>query len=61
MVRRTLVTIGLAAVHAAALLLSPSTASAQTPPSAEPSLHHAPVSVAKAGEQLSILAGIDHP
>jgi len=61
MVRRTLVTIGLAAVHAAALLLSPSTTSAQTPPSAEPSLHHAPVSVAKAGEQLSILAGIDHP
>jgi hypothetical protein len=64
MVKRTLFAIGLAALQAAALLLAPTTTSAQappTPPSTEPAIHHAPVSVAKAGEQLTILAAIDHP
>jgi len=64
MVTRTLFAIGLAALHASALLLAPATTwaqTAQTAQTADPVLHHAPVSTATAGEQLTILAGIDHP
>jgi hypothetical protein len=51
---------GWIALHIAVLTLA-STARAENTPSAEPALHHAPVAVAKAGEQLTILAAIDHP
>src|SRR5258705_3009820 len=61
MVTRSLLAVGLAVLLATAFLLAPATTWAESVPSAEPALHHAPVSVASAGEQLSITAGIDHP
>jgi hypothetical protein len=45
----------------AGALLAPATSIAQAPPPAEPALHHAPVSVAKAGAPIAIEAEIDHP
>jgi hypothetical protein len=48
------------AVHIAVLTLG-ANARAESPASAEPALHHAPISIAKAGEQLTLLAAIDHP
>ncbi len=58
MVTRTLVAIGLAAMT---LCSAPTRSLAQAAPSADPALHHAPVSVATAGQDLTILAAIDHP
>jgi hypothetical protein len=60
MVTRALIAVVVAACHAAILSWSPA-AWAQPAPSADPALHHAPVSIAKAGEALAITAAIEHP
>jgi len=53
---RFLATVGLAT----ALLLTAKSVQAETP-SEGPALHHAPVSVARPGESISIVGAIDHP
>jgi hypothetical protein len=59
MVTRACFAVGIALQVALLALIRP--ARAESAASAEPTVHHAPVSIAKAGEQLTILAGIDHP
>ncbi|HEX9297605.1 MAG TPA: hypothetical protein VF881_17305 [Polyangiaceae bacterium] len=61
MVSGSLTKFRLAACSSALLLFSSARAGAQTPPPIEATLHHAPVSVATAGEPLTIVASIDHP
>jgi len=50
-----------AACQALLLVLAPAIALAEPAPAIEPALHHAPVSVARAGAPIAIVAAIDHP
>ena len=48
-------------VGAGAILLATAGSASAQAPAEEPSLHHAPVSVARPGESITIAAAIDHP
>src|SRR5262249_23296658 len=50
-----------AASQALLLVLAPAIALAEPAPAIEPALHHARVSVARAGAPIAIVASIDHP